>query len=102
MTAAFLPYQLFRRQNKQHSRANTTKSFLVLGKYNICIFLCGKKLLVGNFEDYNISWSMGLVSLPEEKRRVGKERRIGGERERRRGKEEGRRVGKETKRGGEV
>ena len=32
MTAAFLSYQLFRRQNKQHCRDNTTKSFLVLGK----------------------------------------------------------------------
>ena len=35
MTAAFLSYQLFRRQNKQHCRDNTTKSFLVLGKIDL-------------------------------------------------------------------
>ena len=33
----FLSYQLFRRQNKQHCRANTTKSFLVLGKIYIYV-----------------------------------------------------------------
>ena len=31
----FLSYQLFRRQIKQHCRANTTKSFLVLGKISL-------------------------------------------------------------------
>ena len=31
----FLSYQLFRRQNKQHCRDNTTKSFLVLGKISL-------------------------------------------------------------------
>ena len=31
----FLSYQLFKRQNKQHCRANTTKSFLVLEKIYI-------------------------------------------------------------------
>ena len=35
----FLSYQLFRRQNKQHCRANTTKFFLVLGKISL-FFSC--------------------------------------------------------------
>ena len=38
MTAAFLSYQLFRRQNKQHCRDDTTKSFLVLGKILYSLF----------------------------------------------------------------